>query len=91
MIGSRPEMLRIIEEARSDGWVLEPAAKRFFSLAGFSVPRFTLARTPATSPVTTLMNLPEDRYGIRWCRNLSFSAAETFSMILLLFSIQLIF
>ena len=46
MTGSRPEMLRIIEEARSDGWVLEPAAKRLFSLAGFSVPRFTLARTP---------------------------------------------
>lgn len=46
MIGSHPEMLRIIEEARGDGWVLEPAAKRLFSLAGFSVPRFMLARTP---------------------------------------------
>ena len=46
MIGSRPEMLRIIEEARGDGWVLEPAAKRLLSLAGFTVPRFTLARTP---------------------------------------------
>lgn len=46
MIGSHPEMLRIIEEARGDGWVLEPAAKRLFSLAGFSVPRFALARTP---------------------------------------------
>lgn len=45
MIGSHPEMLRIIEEARGDGWVLEPAAKRLFSLAGFSVPRFALART----------------------------------------------
>lgn len=46
MIGSRTEMLMIIEESRSDGWVLEPAAKRLFSLAGFSVPRFMLARTP---------------------------------------------
>jgi acetate---CoA ligase (ADP-forming) subunit beta len=46
MIDSRPEMLRIIEEARPDGWVLEPAAKRLFSFAGFDVPRFTFARTP---------------------------------------------
>ena len=46
MIDSRPEILRIIEAARADGWVLEPDAKRLFSLAGFDVPRFTLARTP---------------------------------------------
>ncbi len=45
MIESSPEILRIIEEARSDGWVLEPDAKRLFSLAGFSVPRFVFART----------------------------------------------
>jgi acyl-CoA synthetase (NDP forming) len=45
MIDSHPEMLRIIEAARSDGWVLEPEAKRLFSLAGFDVPRFALART----------------------------------------------
>lgn len=46
MIGSHPEIITIIENARADGWVLEPDAKRIFSLAGFSVPRFTLARTP---------------------------------------------
>lgn len=45
MIESSPEILRIIEEARSDGWVLEPDAKRLFSLAGFSVPRFVFAWT----------------------------------------------
>lgn len=41
----RPEMHRIIEAARTDGWVLEPDAKRLFTIAGFKVPRFTLART----------------------------------------------
>ena len=45
MIDSRPEMRRIIEAARTDGWVLEPDAKRLFTIAGFKVPRFTLART----------------------------------------------
>lgn len=38
------DILRIIEEARGDGWVLEPDAKRLFSLAGFTVPSFELAR-----------------------------------------------
>lgn len=42
---SHPDIIRIIEEARGDGWVLEPDAKRLFSLAGFAVPRFALART----------------------------------------------
>jgi len=46
MIDSRSEMHRIIEAARADGWVLEPDAKRIFAIAGFKVPRFTLARTP---------------------------------------------
>ncbi|MDI6725406.1 MAG: acetate--CoA ligase family protein [Smithellaceae bacterium] len=46
MIGTHPEIHAIIENARADGWVLEPDAKRIFSLAGFTVPRFTLARTP---------------------------------------------
>jgi acetate---CoA ligase (ADP-forming) subunit beta len=45
MIDSRSEIFRIIESARADGWVLEPDAKRLFSLAGFDIPRFTLART----------------------------------------------
>jgi acetate---CoA ligase (ADP-forming) subunit beta len=39
-----PDILRIIEAARGDGWVLEPDAKRLLSLAGLAVPRFTLAR-----------------------------------------------
>ncbi|MDO8944881.1 MAG: acetate--CoA ligase family protein [Desulfobacterales bacterium] len=38
------DILQIIEAARGDGWVLEPDAKRLFSLAGFTVPRFALAR-----------------------------------------------
>ncbi len=41
-----PEMLRIIAGARADGWILEPDAKRFFSLAGLAVPRFALVKTP---------------------------------------------
>lgn len=45
MIDLRSEMHRIIEAARTDGWVLEPDAKRLFALAGFEVPRFTFART----------------------------------------------
>jgi acetate---CoA ligase (ADP-forming) subunit beta len=39
------ERLRIMEAARADGWVLEPDAKRLLSLAGFDIPRFTLAQT----------------------------------------------
>ena len=46
MNDSLDEMYRIIDAARPDGWVLEPDAKRLFSLAGFDVPRFMLARTP---------------------------------------------
>lgn len=46
MIDSRSEINRIIEAAHADGWVLEPDAKRIFSIAGFDVPRFTIARTP---------------------------------------------
>jgi acetate---CoA ligase (ADP-forming) subunit beta len=45
MIESHPDILRIIEAARGDGWVLEPDAKRLFSLAGFAVPRFALTHT----------------------------------------------
>jgi acyl-CoA synthetase (NDP forming) len=45
MSDSHAEMHRIIEAARADGWVLEPDAKRLFRLAGFDVPRLTLART----------------------------------------------
>jgi len=46
MSDSRAEMLQIVEAARADGWVLEPDAKRLFRLAGFDVPRLTVARTP---------------------------------------------
>ncbi len=41
-----PEMRAIIESAREDGWILEPDAKRLFSLAGLTVPRFALVQTP---------------------------------------------
>lgn len=41
-----PELPAIIENARKDGWVLEPDAKRLFALAGLSVPRFSLVQTP---------------------------------------------
>jgi acetate---CoA ligase (ADP-forming) subunit beta len=45
MIESSPDILRIIDEARGDGWVLETDAKRIFSLTGFTIPRFVFART----------------------------------------------
>jgi succinyl-CoA synthetase beta subunit len=41
------EMVRILEDARTDGWVLEPEAKRFFALAGLDVPRFAWAKNEA--------------------------------------------
>jgi acyl-CoA synthetase (NDP forming) len=45
MIDVLAETDRILAAASADGWVLEPEAKRLFSLWGFSVPRFHLART----------------------------------------------
>ena len=39
------EMNRILEEAGKQGWVMEPEAKRLFSLAGMDTPRFCWART----------------------------------------------
>jgi acyl-CoA synthetase (NDP forming) len=38
------EMKSIISGSKEKGWVLEPQAKRFLSLAGLDVPRFFLAR-----------------------------------------------
>jgi len=38
------EMKRILVDARKHGWVMEPEAKRFFSLAGMDTPRFCWAR-----------------------------------------------
>lgn len=45
MLESRPEILSLIETSQEYGWVLEPDAKRVFSLAGLEVPRFTVAKT----------------------------------------------
>ncbi len=38
---------KIIEDFREAGWVMEPEAKRIFSIAGLEVPRYTLAETSA--------------------------------------------
>ena len=38
-------MREIIAASKEVGWVLEPEAKRLFSLAGLDVPRFVLAKT----------------------------------------------
>jgi acyl-CoA synthetase (NDP forming) len=39
-------MEKILSNSKGTGWVLEPDAKRLFSLAGMDVPRFTWAVTP---------------------------------------------
>jgi len=40
----RPEIEEILDRSRTHGWVLEPQAKRLFSLAGLEVPRFGWAK-----------------------------------------------
>jgi hypothetical protein len=40
----RAEMEEILDHSRIHGWVLEPEAKRLFSLAGLEVPRFGWAK-----------------------------------------------
>ncbi len=40
-------MLAILEAAASDGWVMEPDAKKLLDLAGLPVPNLTLAATSA--------------------------------------------
>ena len=40
-----PEIQKILTASKPWGWVLEPDAKRIFSLVGISVPRSTLSRT----------------------------------------------
>jgi acetate---CoA ligase (ADP-forming) subunit beta len=45
MLDAHADILGIIEKAHDDGWVLEPDAKRIFSLVGLEVPRYTMART----------------------------------------------
>jgi len=37
-------MVAILSDSKETGWVLEPEAKRFFSLAGLSIPKFIWAR-----------------------------------------------
>ena len=39
------EIENIIEDSRKAGWVMEPDAKRIFSIAGLEVPRYTLAES----------------------------------------------
>ncbi len=41
------EIKRILADARTYGWVMEPEAKRLFLLSGLDVPRFEWAKTPA--------------------------------------------
>lgn len=45
MTAPLPEIRGIIAAAHAQGWVLEPEAKRIFALAGFDVPRFSVARS----------------------------------------------
>ena len=40
----RPEIAEILDRSQTHGWVLEPEAKRLFSLAGLKVPRFGWAK-----------------------------------------------
>ena len=42
-----PAMEKILTNDQSQGWVLEPEAKRLFSLAGLPVPRYCWAQTSA--------------------------------------------
>ena len=42
----KEEMKEIMDASAAAGWVLEPEAKRLFSLAGMDVPRSLWARTP---------------------------------------------
>ena len=39
------DMRNIVDNAREAGWILEPDAKHLLSLAGLTVPDFTLAAT----------------------------------------------
>jgi succinyl-CoA synthetase beta subunit len=53
------EMKTIIENARGDGWVLEPDAKRLLQLAGIAVPRFfTAASLPEATAAADRIGYP---------------------------------
>ena len=45
MTNFNPQIIQIMEASRKYGWVLESDAKQIFSLSGFAVPRFTVAKT----------------------------------------------
>ncbi len=42
----KKEILAILKTSEKWGWVLEPDAKRIFSLAGLDVPKFEVVKTP---------------------------------------------
>ncbi len=45
MTSLNPQIIQIIKASRKYGWVLESDAKQIFSLSGFTVPKFTVAKT----------------------------------------------
>ncbi len=45
MTNLNPKIIQIIEASRKYGWILESDAKQIFSLLGFAIPRFTVAKT----------------------------------------------
>ncbi|MCU0577745.1 MAG: acetate--CoA ligase family protein [Desulfobacterota bacterium] len=49
MLKRMQEIHAVIEGSRAHGWVLEPDAKKVFSLAGLDVPRFAVGRTAEES------------------------------------------
>lgn len=52
------EMRDILSASRKTGWVVEPEAKKFFSLGGLSVPRFKTAR--------------QEEEAVRWAREIGY-------------------
>jgi succinyl-CoA synthetase beta subunit len=53
------EMKDIIDNARGDGWVMEPEAKRLLQLAGITVPRFfTAASLPEAMAAANRIGYP---------------------------------
>ena len=46
----KKEILAILKTSEKWGWVLEPDAKRIFSLEGLDVPKFSVAKVPGDVP-----------------------------------------
>jgi acyl-CoA synthetase (NDP forming) len=46
----KKEILTILKTSETWGWVLEPDAKRIFSLAGLDVPKFSVVKVPDDVP-----------------------------------------